>query len=125
MNIKMRHLAVIATGLLMTTGIIAKEKIATVGAGGLSCGEIVSNIKDHQDDAADFIFAWAQGFLTGLNFNYGEADGTDLSDRAGQKLWLENYCNKNPLHNYLMANMELWTTLRAMQGLTPDPRPGL
>ena len=108
----------------MTTGIVAKEKMAVIGTGGISCGKIVADIKDNQS-IANFYYSWAQGFLSGLNFNYGEADGSDLSDHAGQKLWLENYCNENPLHNYLMANMELWTTLRAMQGLTPDPRPGL
>jgi hypothetical protein len=67
-------------------------------------------------------FSWTQGFLSGLNFVYilGSGTPTDLSDNAGQKLWLQNHCKENPLRKYLAASWALWRELRTTQGLEPD-----
>jgi len=119
MNIKMRYLTAIVAGMLMTTGIVASEKMYAVGVGVLSCGKIVANIKDDQSIAL-FSFSWAQGYLSGLNANHGEADGTDLSDYEAHKLWIENYCEENPLDLYAQAALNLWHELRDRQGLEPD-----
>jgi len=121
MNIKMRYLAAIAAGMLMTTGIVASERMHIVGVGAYSCGKVVVNIKDDQSNAL-YSFAWVQGFLSGLNIKYllKPESSTDLSDHDALRLWMENYCKENPLDDYAVAAGNLWTELRVRQGLDLD-----
>jgi len=44
---------------------------------------------------------------------------TELSDSAEMEIWIKNYCEENPLDQYLMAVTRLWAELRAKQGLDP------
>ena len=123
MTFKMRYLIAISVGMFMVTNPAASdERTVTVGGGAISCGKIVANIKN-VDGYNYFAFHWAQGFLTGLNFEYAPRweSATDLSDNEAQKLWLENYCEENPLDDYIRATSKLWIELRSKQGLEADP----
>ena len=123
MNIKMRHLVIIAVGMLMTTDIVvAADRVAVVGPGSFSCGKFMA---DELSVSKAWFSFWAQGYLSGLNISFfGEEtpNFTDLEDSAGQELWLENYCRENPLDSYMVAVSWLWVALREQQGLEPDLR---
>jgi len=124
MNIKMRYLAAITAGMLMVTNTAASDdEIYLAGAGGASCGKFIA---DKEDDKIfrDLYFFWAQGFLSGLNFRLLLNDtesAVEFSDYEAHKLWIENYCEENPLDIYALAVAKLWPEIRAKQGLDPDP----
>jgi len=94
-----------------------------VGAGVLSCGKILATSKYNQLTRTIY-FTWVQGFLSGLNVKYLRADtpesATDLSDNNALQIWIENYCQENPLDQYHIAATALWHVLRARQRLDPD-----
>ena len=123
MNIKVRYLTIIAVGMLLAPNSAASDEMAFVGAGTLSCGKFITNTEDDKTYRASYFF-WAQGFLSGLNFEYAPyfEFSTDLSDYAAMKMWIENYCKENPLDKYYIATAYLWAELRARQGLEPDIR---
>ena len=119
----MRSLAAIAASILMATNTVAVAVEPIVGAGAMSCGKLIA--VDERDRG--YFFTWAQGYLTGLNVKYLFNDpsgfgSTDLQDRDGQKLWLENYCRENALDTYWSAVNQLWAALRERQGLERDSR---
>ena len=129
MNIKMRYLALIAIGVLMATNLTASEELQTTnenfkfiaGAGGFSCGKLIA-VKIEGERFDQLYFFWAQGFLSGMNFQYlrTEEFATNLSDHDAHRIWLENYCEENPLDTYALAVRKLWRELRIRQKLDPD-----
>ena len=123
MNIKMRYLTIIAVGMLLAPNSAASDEMAVVGPGALSCGKIIASMEADKIGRAAYFF-WAQGFLSGLNFEYSPdfEFSTDLSDHDALMLWLENYCKENPLDRYYIAIEYLWVELRFRQGLDTDTR---
>ena len=123
MNTKVRYLTIIAAGMLMTTNPTVADELVLVGPGALSCGKIIADIEDDKTFRTTYFF-WAQGFLSGLNLKYFQnwQSATDLSDPDALKLWIQNYCEENPLDVYVVAASQLWNELRARQGLEPDRR---
>ena len=119
----MRYLTIIAAGMLMATHTVVEAQKVIVGAGAFSCGKFIAG--DDWSSRAVF-FAWAQGYLSGLNVKYfldvSASGSTDLDDTDGQKVWLLNYCRENPLDLYFSAVNSLWVALREQQGLERDPR---
>ena len=108
--------------MLMTAGTAAAdEKHYVAGVGNFSCGKFIANM-ELDKIFHDLYFFWAQGFLSGLNFKYflNQESATDLADHDALQLWLENYCDENPLDQYSAAAMQLWHELRVRQGLDPD-----
>jgi len=127
MNIKMQYLTIIAAGMLITSDTATadedKKIRAVAGAGAsTSCGKFLEQSKEHDLVMPLVYFSWTQGYLSGLNAVYvlGLGEITDLSDVAGQKLWLQNYCKENPLKSYHTAAWTLWRTLRTEQGFETD-----
>jgi len=122
-NIKMRYLVAIAVGMLLVANTAASDdKMVVAGAGTASCGEFIADTKNNET-LRDTYFLWAQGFLSSLNFKHlrNWESATDLSDPDALKLWIENYCEENPLSIYAAAVAKLWSELRIRQGLEPDP----
>ena len=115
MNMKMRYLTIIAVGVLMTANTAVSDDVA--GAGGRSCGKFLADSETGREILGAFYFSWAQGYLTGLNTKYllCQELSTDLSDVAAIKFWIKNYCEENPLDQYLMAVTKLWAELRVKQ----------
>ena len=111
-------------GMFMATNpAVSDERESTMlGAGGTSCGEFIAG-KEKYGTVSLVHISWAQGFLTGLNVKYLEIleSVTELPDRAAMELWIENYCQENPLDNFGFAIRKLWRELRARQGLERDP----
>lgn len=116
MNTRIKAICSIALAgaLLFTTStVVAKEKqvfpLAAYGEGGASCGSYVESKQDQTERY--FYFAWVNGFLTGVNryqksevkiFN-GLYDVKRGRDDEALMLWLDNYCNKNPLDSFFRA----------------------
>jgi len=123
MNIKMRYLAAITAGMLLAANIAAQNNgtMILVGVGANSCGKFVAETKDDDDFRVAYFF-WAQGFLSGLNYKYFDRTefSTNLADHNALQLWIENYCEENPLDMYGVATIKLWSELRTRQGLDSD-----
>ena len=65
--------------------------------------------------------------MSGMNLKYTKSlesiySATNLTDYYGLKLWIENYCEENPLDFYAVAAEKLWVELRFRQGLDTDTR---
>ena len=89
---------------------------AILGLGGDSCGKFIASKQRNTSKIIDGMYAgytfYAQGYITGLNMHFFHLapnintkllnilEGTDMD---GVMLWLENYCNKNPLDNFESA----------------------
>ena len=71
------------------------------GYGVKSCGSFVQEKKNTNGVLYN---AWVAGYLTAVNLTspvlYSILGKTDIN---GAMLWLENYCNKNPLKNFVDA----------------------
>jgi len=118
----MRCLAAITAGMLLVTNTAASDdKIVVAGVGANSCGKFIAETKDDETFRAAY-FYWAQGFLSGLNYKYGLSPefATDLADYNALMLWVDNYCEENPLDLYGVAAIKLWHELRIRQGLELD-----
>jgi hypothetical protein len=72
------------------------------GAGTESCGTLVKADR-MQRLLAD---AWISGFLTGINGVQGSNLGKD-TDATGRNVWIENWCQANPLETLSSATSEL------------------
>ena len=109
--------------MLLAPNTAASDEMVLVGPGTLSCGKIIASMEANKTFRVTYFF-WAQGFLSGLNFEYSPdfEFSTDLSDYDALMLWLENYCKETPLDKYYMAITVLWVELRSKQGLEVDPR---
>ncbi len=115
MNIKMRYLTIIAIGILLAANPAVSDDVAGVGTH--SCGQFIADIEAGGQILTSLYFSWVQGFLTGLNTKYllCQEFHTDLSDPPAIQLWLKNYCEENPLENYMTATAKLWAALRSKQ----------
>ena len=110
--------------MLMATHTVVEAQKVIVGTGAFSCGKFLEDKQQFATLLDAEYFAWAQGFLSGLNVKYflSRESATDLSDHEALELWIENYCGENPLDSYVTATTKLWRELRIMQGLEQDSR---
>ena len=106
--------------MLMTTNPTVADELVLVGVGAASCGKFIADY----ELVGDSYLQWTQGFLSGLNLKYFQnwQSATDLSDPYALQLWIQNYCEENPLDVYVVAASQLWHELRARQGLEFDVR---
>lgn len=126
MNIKMRYLAAIAAGMLIVANTAAPDERPTivVGVNASSCHKFIADTQRSELTGVIY-FSWAQGFLSGLNLKYFQSweSATDISNFKALQPWIKNYCEENPLDDYVEAISELWHYLRARQVLKLDVRP--
>ncbi len=114
----MRCLAAITAGMLMVANTATSDdKLVVAGVGANSCGKFIADIEAGHQILTSLYFSWVQGFLTGLNTKYllCPESATELSDHDALMLWIKNYCEENPLDQYLMAVTKLWAELRVKQ----------
>ena len=88
--------------------------IQVLGAGNSSCGTWLDNREADDDDPWETIIdsQWVNGYLTGRQD--GEASGLteqQTSDAAARNIWLDNYCQANPLDDLTDAARGLWHEL--------------
>ena len=86
-----------------------EERLAIFGEGTMSCGQWLA-AGDARSVLRYEAEAWVRGLLTGMNA--GSPDpaehfiGED-SDPAGTRLWLDNFCRKQPLASLFEATVLL------------------
>ena len=105
LRLKMIQLAfpLIVVLLLPISGICAdaKEVGLVYGVGTYSCSKFV---EAKRNGKGGFYAAWATGYVTGVNWTlpdtYSLLGNTDI---GGAMLWLENFCQTNPLTTFATA----------------------
>jgi hypothetical protein len=107
--------------ILVITISSANAGIAATGPGTQTCGEFAKSYQLSPRAAEDHYFAWAQGFMGGLNAAaIGRNDGTnrDLSSISfeQQQQHLRAYCNDHPLATYMKGVLELYMKFAISSG---------
>src|SRR5665647_2547002 len=112
--ITMRSVTVSAFIVLMTI-ISASAETALWGVGAKTCGIFASNYLLDPKLADDLYHSWAQGFMSGLNYEKMQAtgDSRDLSAMSTEEQMarIKKYCNARPLAEYVDAVMDLYKSL--------------
>ena len=80
----------------------AKE-IGVYGVTGLTCGKYMTDI-DSSSDLKKIYSWWVAGFVTGTNL---EKDRILKTDNTAHEAWLKQYCEKNPLDEFMVAVIKL------------------
>lgn len=98
---------------IAATSCFAEEEVGTVaGAGWVSCGEFAQRYKQAPQETEDYFFAWAQGYLSGVNqasiLVKKNVRGLRLEQ---QKQHIRSYCDQHPLANLIYAAHDLWERL--------------
>ena len=106
--------------LFSSTVSAQSESGGIVGAGALSCEQMLSHLSEVQTEAAEVVYqAWVHGYLSGLNILqfYMERNNANVVDGGGNWLWVQNYCRNNPLEDVAQATIELFNELKSRQGI--------
>jgi hypothetical protein len=108
--------SVLLSLFLMSCLITSANAVVTFGA--TSCGTWVANkSKNEADGWASIIdHYWLMGYLGGLA-TYSNADVLKDRDSNSIFLWVDNYCQINPLKNSADAGIDLFLELKKQKGL--------
>jgi hypothetical protein len=114
----MRVLVVVSTLLVMSIDVLRAEEAGVMGYGVGACAKFAQFYQKDPDRTEDLFYAWALGFMTGLN-TAGEANKLPTRNLAAQpqreqKRFLRAWCNSHPLANYAEGVVELMKTLPHM-----------
>jgi len=115
-----KRLSAAALALVLGSMPVAAEPMVAMGMGTLSCAEFGRFYRDFPQAENDF-FAWAQGFMTGVNLAPGVQKRDMSGDTKVQMRFLRDYCADHPLKNYIDAVIGLYGTLP----LAPKIMPGI
>ena len=108
----MRALLAAALMMVATATVGRTEEVGTVaGAGWVSCAEFAQRYKESPGPTEDYFYAWAQGYMSGVN----QASWTRKNLRGipveNQKNYIRQHCDKHPLINYGLAVQSLFESL--------------
>ncbi len=107
--------------LLNTPEAISKDSSATPIAGygeaSVSCGSFVES--KHNETQRYIYLTWINGYLTAVNKYQNDVkiynENRDIKagrDPQALMLWLDNYCQENPLDNFYQAVLKLQHVLQ-------------
>jgi len=101
----------------------ANGSYAIHGYGADSCGKFVEARKGSRNSVENGLYAsWVGGYLTSVNSYYPNTYSiSGATDMDGLMLWIENYCNKNPLQIFARAVDALVTELYSKR-ITQRPK---
>jgi hypothetical protein len=92
-----------------------RKEWAAAGPGIFSCTEYANIYRGDPKFAENHWFAWAQGFMSGLNFAAIGQTGISMNLNSmsidQQQRALRAYCNDHPLANYIDAVLDLYNRL--------------
>lgn len=98
--------------MALVSGIAHAEPIA-YGHGSKKCGNFIAAIEDKRagNTAQAYQFmVWTSGFAS-AHSAVTSIDYFKNADSKSIEIWLENYCQKNPLDTYVMATIKLLSEL--------------
>lgn len=122
------HIIIISTIMGFSAPSLSAEQVI-VGLGTKSCGEWI-NGRDMKDQRLNLIFiSYLQGLFSGINLqisltehdtNGDEADFhelpmLDIPDPDTLLIYIDKYCQANPLGNVMIGSIKLHDELRANQ----------
>ena len=114
----MSRIAVVLLALTVSVAQAKEKDFISMGAGTSTCGQFAAKYRQVPDLEISY-FAWAQGYMSGINF-------TQLVAKVGepwvvknlasipieqQKSVIRRYCNDHPLEDYTDAVMHLYLSL--------------
>jgi len=110
--------------LMIVTACSARaDTLLFAGAGITSCATFAEQYRSSPQVVELVYFAWAQGFMAGMNATDVKATGRarDLSSMTTneQKDYLRSYCDAHPLSEYMYAAWDLYMKLKVAK-----PSPG-
>jgi len=84
-----------------------------MGAGISTCSQFTTLLRRYHRDVEAHYFAWAQGFMSGVNFReiVAKSNNQDLNSIPvrRQKQIIREYCQKHPQAHYMEAVAYLFT----------------
>ena len=105
----------VVVAIALVAGEAARADNVFVGAGALSCGDLARRYRESPGIFEAVYFAWAQGFMSGLNASDVRASGKarDLSSMTTdeQRRRLRIYCDAHPLADSFAAVLDLYKEL--------------
>jgi hypothetical protein len=121
-SLKMAHLSFLLLLLFFVPGSGITGDVNGVyemyGTGSQSCGSFA---RERKKEAYARYAAWMAGYLTAVDARTPTASILGTTDLQGAMLWLENYCNKNPLEPFANAVYALVDARYPMR-FTPAPK---
>ncbi|MCY1558445.1 hypothetical protein D9M68_953820 [compost metagenome] len=84
------------------------------GHGSKKCGSFVAAIEEKRAGNGEHVYqfmVWTSGYASAWSAEY-KFDYFKNADTKSLEIWLDNYCQKNPLDTYLMATIKLLGELR-------------
>jgi hypothetical protein len=87
--------------------------VSEEGAGVRLCSYFADNYKDDPALTENLYFAWAQGYMSGLNIARRDDEPGVFKSMSmkEQKAYIRAFCDANPTKKYLYAVLDLYRTL--------------
>jgi hypothetical protein len=108
---------------------LAADPTAAAGVGVGSCSEFARKYKEDPDLAETVYFSWAQGFMSGWNYDLLNSKQPiyDLSSQTmqQQQFFIRNYCNQHPLATFSEAVFEIVSLPNSTQALVATMSTGI
>ena len=84
-----------------------------MGIGTKTCGEFAKDYAASPTRSEDIYFAWAQGFMTGLNLGKSDPTYSNMGAKTveSQEYAIRQYCDQHPLADFMSAIVDLYKTL--------------
>jgi len=104
--------------LLLLAYCLAQPAFGQVWFGVRDCGQWIERLGGTSRVEQITSEGWLAGFMSGLNWMYwlNHKDTGDplskVNSQAQMVLWMDNYCNKNPLNIVSQGGVDLFTELR-------------
>ncbi len=99
-------------GIALSLSLLSPAQAISTARGIIDCGKWVSGSKINPE-----LKAWLLGYMSGLSMMYDQID--ESSDPFGKinsaeqlYLWMDNYCQTNPLSNVLVGGSNLFNALK-------------
>lgn len=89
------------------------EKGTIAGAGWVPCGEFAQMYQRDPEGTEDYVYAWAQGYMSGLNQASWQPKNLRGWTIDRQKQHIRAYCDKRPLANVVAAVQDVFDNLPA------------
>ena len=112
-----KYSLILLMAALLSSPTVAQNAGFNYGLGTKSCGEFARDYAAHPDMVEPMYFAWAEGFLSGMNFEAFVARAPSKLLLGGSpqmtayKQTIRVYCDAHPLAAYSDAVTALWQTL--------------
>ena len=108
----MRLLRAVLLAILGSGQCFAQEEKATIaGAGMVPCAEFAQAYQQKPQSTEDYFFAWAQGYMTGLNGSAFTRKNLRAWRLEQQKQHIRAFCDKRPLAPFRDAVSDLYANL--------------